>query len=105
MRIFGGSSAAASLLVTRTVPGIVNQHADKPGANDDKAVLFAAQDKHAMFEHQFNRLVTAAPMGVALSVRKEDPKRGPPSIWLRNDGPVYGSESKCATSVFSCPNF
>lgn len=68
-------------------------------------VIFAAQGKHAMFDDQFNKLVTAAAMGVAMSVRKEDPKRVPPSIWLRNGGPVYGSESKCATLVFSCPNF
>ena len=84
---------------------VVNHYADEPAANDDKAFLLAAQDKHTIFGDQFNKLVTAAAMGVAVSVRKEDPKRGPPSIWLRNGGPVDGSKSKCATLAFSCPSF
>ena len=36
---------------------VVNQYANEPAAHDDKDVLLAAQDKHAIFDEQFNKLL------------------------------------------------
>lgn len=57
--MFSAQGAGGHYIVDVPSRGLemVNQYANEPSAHDDKAVLLAAQDKHAIFDDQFNRLL------------------------------------------------